>query len=135
MIGGTAIGAGNTIAANGQNGVVISDSSTYGNALFGNFIGTNASGSTKLGNLGNGVMIMSSASNNLIGGSAAGAGNTISHNKGAGVELNAAGLGDVIEDDVIDSNGSGQAVPYGDGVYVYNTSNRFRRWLHHRLEP
>ena len=42
LIGGTVAGAGNIIAGNTGNGVHLSGSSTTGNVLWGNFIGTNS---------------------------------------------------------------------------------------------
>jgi hypothetical protein len=121
VIGGTPAGVGNVISANGRNGVYFSDA-TGGNVVEGNLIGTNAAGATTLGNSANGVMIFSGPYNNTVGGTAAGAANVISDNWLGGVELNTAGFGNLIEDDVIKSNGFGkQTVPYGDGVYIYNT--------------
>ena len=50
----------------------------------GNIIGTNAAG---LGNAGPGIFIFNGATNHVIGGSAAGAGNVISGNSGAGISV------------------------------------------------
>ena len=70
-----------------------------------------------------GVRIDSSPHNNTIGGTAAGAGNTISHNLYAGIDLNSAGTRNLIEDDVIDANGSGQPQSgRGDGVSIINSA-------------
>jgi hypothetical protein len=84
-IGGTAAGAGNVISGNTGNGVYILGSGT-GNIVLGNSIGTDATGTAALGN-GTGVLVANGATGNTIGGAAAGAGNLIAHNKGAGVAV------------------------------------------------
>lgn len=98
-IGGTAAGAGNVIAGNLRNGVVLAGLGTTANSVQGNSIGVDASGAA-LGNgsagvadgNGNGIAI-SQASDNLIGGAAAGAGNRIAYNAGNGIVLFAGGGG------------------------------------------
>jgi parallel beta-helix repeat protein len=77
----------NTIVSNGAGGVDIEDSGTTGNVVEGNFIGTDASSDTGLGNLANGVEILGGASDNAIGGASSGAGNVVSGNRGAGVDI------------------------------------------------
>jgi hypothetical protein len=100
LIGGTGLGAGNVIAANGGNGVEI-DGSSSGNSIQnqvqGNWIGTGKSGQLHLGNHQNGVYLYSDPSataasyGNQIGGADttgpvdAGVGNTIAFNTLAGV--------------------------------------------------
>ncbi|MHB1035657.1 MAG: SdrD B-like domain-containing protein [Pirellulales bacterium] len=74
-IGGTAIGARNVVSANGR-GVSIQQSG--GNRVLGNLIGTQADGTSPLGNTYTGVEIID-ASDNLIGGTDSGAGNTIAY--------------------------------------------------------
>jgi hypothetical protein len=119
-IGGTAAGATNTISGNTRNGVYIS-SYARGNLVEGNLIGTNSKGTGALGNVLNGVQIDDFANHNTVGGTAAGAANTISDNAQNGVYLlgdgvkNASGIGDnarnVVEYDLIDHN-------QGDGVRI-----------------
>ena len=82
LVGGTTASARNVISGNTSNGLRI-DQNTTGNTVQGNYIGTNATGTAGLGN-GEGIYI--AANNNLIGGSAAGAGNLISNN-GSGIRL------------------------------------------------
>jgi titin len=101
-IGGTAAGAGNVISGNGT-GVFLNGAGATNNLLQGNYIGTNSSGAA-LGNSLVGVSL-SSASNNTIGGTAGGAGNTIAYNTSNGVKVNA-GSGDAILADAIFSNAS-----------------------------
>ena len=95
-VGGTTAGAGNVISGNSQYGVEITDvdyvnqntgTSATGNVVAGNWIGTNRDGTAAVGNAADGVLIDTGASNNTIGGTAAGAGNLISGNA-TGVEIN-----------------------------------------------
>ncbi len=93
-IGGTSPAARNIISGNGfltpgRSGVVIYRNSggvvlTSNNLVQGNYIGVDISGTVDLGNNGSGV-IVSNATNNFIGGTAAGAGNVISGNDSVGV--------------------------------------------------
>ncbi len=84
-IGGTSSGARNVISGNAQNGIVINGSGAKYNTVLGNYIGTNAAGTAKIGNANYGVEI--SQPNNTVGGAAAGSRNVISGNKYAGVVL------------------------------------------------
>ncbi|HEY5671772.1 MAG TPA: CSLREA domain-containing protein, partial [Anaerolineales bacterium] len=74
--------AGNLISGNMWFGVEILDPDATGNTLQGNFIGTDASGSTALPNAYDGILIGLGASDNLIGGVDEGEGNVISGNGG-----------------------------------------------------
>jgi hypothetical protein len=81
-------GKGNTIAGNGDAGVLING--TLATFVFGNRIGTNAVSAAGLGNTNAGVGLFDGAVFNHIGNTAAdfeGAGNIISGNGGAGVDL------------------------------------------------
>jgi hypothetical protein len=86
-IGGTVAGAGNVISGNNYDGVFITNTGTRGNLVQGNYIGTDANGSSAIGNAG-GVLVAGSATNNTIGGTVAGAGNTIGFNAGTGGGIN-----------------------------------------------
>ena len=80
VIGGTDAAARNVVSGNSSTAIDIITSS--GNTIQGNFIGTNAAGTAQLSNSGGGVQIQFLPSaNNLIGGTAAGAGNLISGNQ------------------------------------------------------
>lgn len=74
-IGGTATGASNVISSNGSTAIFVGGS---GNAIQGNKIGTDFTGTNNLGNLGEGIVF--NGSNNTAGGTATGAGNTIAFN-------------------------------------------------------
>jgi titin len=88
-VGGTAPGSANVIAANGP-GVEIMDAGTTGNTVLGNLIGTNSSGTARLGTLA-GVEIRGGTTGNTIGGAAPGSANVISGSLGPGVEIKDAG--------------------------------------------
>jgi titin len=89
-IGGTNAAEANLISGNGVAGVFLNGSQATDNHFEGNFIGTAWSGRSALGNGTNGVLI-SSAPGNWIGGSAPGAGNTISGNGQSGISLQNSG--------------------------------------------
>jgi hypothetical protein len=124
LIGGTAAGAGNVIAGNGHQAVAILAGASS-NTVQGNFMGTDATGNTGLG--GEGVFIGGGSSNNLIGGTAAGARNVISGNTGAAVSINdfqgGGATGNRVEGNLIGVNPAGTAaVPNGGGVVINNVS-------------
>jgi len=106
-IGGSVAGAGNIISGNSSPsaglGVQITGASATGNTLRGNFIGVAANGSSPLGNSSIGVQITAAASNNAIGGTAAGEGNIIANNGNIGVAV-ASGTGNRIQNNSIFAN-------------------------------
>jgi BACON domain-containing protein/S-layer family protein len=85
MIGGDAPGAGNLISGNDRHGVFIIGS--FGNVVRGNLIGTNAAGTGALGNAQVGVATGGGGLDHVIGGTAAGQGNTIAFNGSTGVAI------------------------------------------------
>jgi uncharacterized repeat protein (TIGR01451 family)/CSLREA domain-containing protein len=103
-VGGAIAGAPNVISGNTKNGVEIADAGTTGNIVRGNFIGTDVSGTVALGNLADGVLIRNGASNNVIGGIAAGEGNVIAHNKLNGVDVFQASVRNTIRGNRIHNN-------------------------------
>jgi hypothetical protein len=85
-IGGTAIGAGNLISGNDQGGI----STRFADAVIqGNHIGTQADGTSALGNGGDGITVLnfSAPVQVMVGGTAAGAGNVIANNAARGVSI------------------------------------------------
>ena len=78
-IGGTTAGARNVISGHTSVGILVQGSGSTGNAIQGNLIGTDATGTAGQPNNG-GIGIEGGASGNTVGGSAAGAGNVIAHN-------------------------------------------------------
>jgi titin len=88
----------------------------------GNFIGTDATGKTAVGNGYSGVAI-SNAPANLIGGAAGGAGNVISGNGDSGINLGGNTSGTVIQGNYIgtDLTGSNAVPNSGGGIYFYGS--------------
>ena len=103
-LGGTVAGAGNIIAANVNSGVNIADDGTTGTVVQGNYIGTDRCRTIRLPNGKNGVEILS-ASGNTIGGTVAGAGNTIANNANDGVLVDT-GTGNAIQENSIFASGN-----------------------------
>lgn len=82
LIGGTTAATRNVISGNGTNGIEIDGDA---NVIQGNFIGTNAAGTAARPNE-DGVLIANNTStDNVVGGTAAGAGNLISGNRDDGI--------------------------------------------------
>ena len=103
-IGGTAAGAGNLISGNAQDGVFLKNGGVTNSVVQGNLIGTAAGGSGDLGN-GRWGIVIQNASSNTIGGTVAGAANTIAHNALDGVFVLATATGNAIQQNSIFSNG------------------------------
>jgi CSLREA domain-containing protein len=120
IIGGTTPGARNLIAGSSQNGIWILNGNTTGTQVLGNYIGTDITGTVDLGNGGFGVEIEHSA-NNVIGGTAAGAGNLISGNDSWGVQLEGVfAAGNLVQGNFVGTNAAGNsALPNsGGGVLI-----------------
>jgi hypothetical protein len=119
-IGGTATGAGNVISGNGSNGVNFALGT--GLVVLGNRIGTNASGTDELPNT-FGILV-ASAANTTIGGTAPGAGNLISGNLSSGIAM-ADCMGTLVQGNLIGTNAAGTAaLGNGDtGVLLFRGNN------------
>ena len=124
-IGGTAAGAGNLISGNAGNGVEIDNTGTTNNTVEGNLIGTDASGTAKLGNTLNGVLLETNATNNTIGGTDPRADNVISGNDGEGIDITGSGTtGNTILGNYIGTNLAGTAMLSNvNGVVITDASN------------
>lgn len=95
VVGGISTGTRNTISSN-EFGIAIlggTTGSTNGNQVRGNYIGTNTTGISSLGNE-FGIVIDGDAHFNVIGGTKAGAGNLISGNKTLGIQIQNDGASD-----------------------------------------
>lgn len=96
------------------------------NLIQGNFVGTNLAGTQALANSFFGVECFDTTSSNVIGGAVAGAGNLISGNGGAGVEIARSGaVGNIVQGNLIGTDISGQtAIPNASGISVtFGASN------------
>jgi hypothetical protein len=100
-------------------GIVVEGFNTTGNKVEGNFIGTNAAGTSPLGNT-DGLDIQQ-ADNTTVGGTAAGARNVISGNRDAGIQI----VGDVATGNTVlgnyigtDKNGTADLENSGEGVQI-----------------
>jgi CSLREA domain-containing protein len=104
-IGGPAAGAGNLISGNNTYGISMDQPATTGTLVQGNYIGTQADGTSALGNSSCGMIIMNSAQGNTTGGTISGAANRIAFNGNAGVcVLTAATTGNALVRNSIFSN-------------------------------
>jgi hypothetical protein len=124
-VGGTTAAARNIIAASSVLGIAISDQGTTGNVVQGNYIGTNAAGSAALPNNW-GIQLWGGTNHNILGGTAAGAGNLISGNAGEGINLTDSGTtANVVQGNYIGTNADGSAALAngGDGVSLWNGAN------------
>ena len=115
-IGGTAPADRNLISGGRLGGGIFintNSSTSTGNVVQGNYIGTNAAGTAALPNH-DGMDFGNSTTNNLIGGTAAGAGNLISGNQNFGIHL-AGSASNVIQGNRIGTDATGSA-PLGNGT-------------------
>ena len=125
VIGGTTPQTRNIISGNNIHGVRIIGTASTNNTVQGNYIGVNASGSGPLGNTYNGIWVAAGANNNLIGGTAPGAGNVISGNSDTGIEIqDSNSTGNRIEGNIIGLNAAGTAaIGNLDGVIIEDAPN------------
>ncbi len=109
----------NVISASAQQGIVIFGTAAVHNVIAGNLIGTNASGTTALGN-NVGIAIEGGSTANTIGGTTSGAGNLISGGLSAGVSISGAGTsGNILLGNLIGTNFSGtKALANATGVVI-----------------
>jgi hypothetical protein len=121
LIGGTSPGARNVISGNRDNGVRLYAGTTNPNRVEGNYIGLNRFGTGALGNGQHGVYFGNQA-NDIVGGTAPGAGNVIAFNRGAGIASNDAGYGipgTILSNSIFSNSGLG-IDRGGDGVSRYS---------------
>lgn len=121
IIGGIGAAARNVLAAgtNGE-GLYLSDPGTSNNIVQGNYIGTDVTGAQAFGNGGNGIDVGDGAQNNLIGGTAAGAGNVVSANLGDGMQVYGTGtMSNVIQGNLVGTTATGHS-PLGNSGSAFS---------------
>jgi hypothetical protein len=137
-IGGTTPAARNVIAGR-TNGISINNAASSGTTIQGNYIGINAAGTTafltdpssgSVSFVGTGIQIGggpgSGSSNNLIGGTAAGARNVISGTASHDILLfDETTTGNVIQGNYLGTNATGAASVFGtgNGITLFRTSS------------
>ncbi len=120
-IGGTTPGTRNLISGNAFGGITM-DGGT-GNVIAGNFVGTNRSATTAMGNGTDGIYVVNSFSG-VIGGAAPGSRNVVSGNDGSGLNLYLAD-GTTIQGNFIgtDITGTQPIRNSGSGIYLGSNGN------------
>ncbi len=119
LIGGTAVGAGNVLSGTG---ISVDIETGQFNVIQGNHIGTDVTGTTTIGS-NTGIALGGGSAHNTVGGTAAGAGNLISGNRGLGISVQ--GNADVIEGNLIGTDVSGtSALANGEGIEVANGATK-----------
>ncbi len=131
LIGGTSAASRNVISGNNSDGIELFGTTTKTNTIQGNFIGTDVTGTIKIGNgspslnSGAGVKV-NNAPSNTIGGTAPGSANVLSGNEANGVALSGGqGMGNVIQGNLIGTDLTGSLpVPNGaDGIAINSAKN------------
>lgn len=116
------IGPNNVLSGQASAGVEMLHSSVQFNVVFGNFIGTDITGSYRIGNGGEGILISNGSNRNCVGGAAGR--NIISGNDIAGIVIGNAGsfysgIGNWIQENYIGSDATASvAIPNGDGIVI-----------------
>ncbi len=110
IIGGAGESDGNILAGGTgptADGVEITLSTSTGNLVQGNFIGTDPTGTLNLGNNDDGVFIGTDASRNFIGGALLGARNVIAFNGSDGVDISSGTRNTVLRNSIFSNGGMG----------------------------
>ena len=126
FIGGTNAGAGNVIAGNLQNGILIILSGANSNGIQGNYIGTDRTGTNALPNSFSGITL-NAATGTLVGGTNAGSGNLISGNAQNGIFLEtASGGADLVQGNLIGTDRYGRTALSNSfsGIWIESTGNQ-----------
>jgi len=121
VVGGAEAGAGNIISGNNM-GILVADFSVTGTRIQGNYIGTNSTGDSPLPNTTTGILVWGEET--LIGGSEEGAGNVISGNTFAGIDLGPGSTGTTIQGNYIGTDASGSTAMGNDlGIWANFSPN------------
>ncbi|HXY72043.1 MAG TPA: hypothetical protein VEM41_05835, partial [Actinomycetota bacterium] len=128
QIGGDVPSARNVISGNSDSGIFVRQASSStapsANEIEGNYIGLSADGSSPLGNMLNGILVLEAGAND-IGGTTPGSGNVISAN-GRGLYISTSTAGNVVYGNLIGTDASGTATSglgnAGPGIRVEDTA-------------
>ncbi len=113
-VGGSNALARNVLSGNSQYGIYIAGANTAGNVVYGNYLGTDASGTAALANGLSGAIVTGGACSNIIGGPLSGQGNVCSGNSQYGVYIGGANTtGNSVSGNYIGTDASG-LVALGD---------------------
>jgi len=128
-VGGTGTDEKNVISGHSQHGIYITGSNTNSNEVYGNFIGTDSTGTIDRGNTEDGILIESSAAFNRIGNGAAAGRNIISGNSTsisyAGIRI-AGATNNFILGNYIGTTVSGEAaIGNYHGIYLNGAGNNY----------
>src|SRR5262245_20734693 len=128
-IGGTAPAARNVISGNLNYGISIVNGGGLtgaGNVIQGNFVGTNAAGTAAIPNRAGAGILIDSGQDNLVGGTAPGAGNLVSGNLIQGIRISSsypAAIGNVIQGNLVGTDVTGTVAIGNGGWGVDITTN------------
>ncbi len=127
-IGGTTSGAANVISGNGE-GIRIIDEGSEGNVVWGNFIGSDFTGTIPVRNAGDGIYL-ALCELNSVGGLAAGEGNTIAFNTAYGVEVDDqgnqnefTGFNPILTNSIFSNGPQSPLGPTGYGIHLDGFAN------------
>ncbi len=127
-IGGITPGHRNIISGNLDDGIELGGSGVNNNIIFGNYIGTDYTGTVDLGNTRHGVVIYNGVQGTQLGGSNNGEGNLISGNNSRGVVIDGNGLatsGNVVAGNRIGTDVGGTN-PLGNtshGIHIFSAAS------------
>jgi hypothetical protein len=128
VIGGTSVADRNVISAN-SHGIYITGTLSVGNLIQGNFIGTDRTGHTAIGNVPFHGVVIDGASNNTVGGATPGARNVVSGNGFWGISIRkgffsgAPASGNVVQGNYVgtDVTGTGALGNQAQGIAIVDT--------------
>jgi titin len=124
LIGGTAPGAGNVISGNSGKGIDCFVIGSSNETIQGNLVGTDATGTKRLGNGDDGIYI-SGPSNVLIGGTVASARNIVANNGNIGIDTFSKAVGLTIQGNYVGTDITGTK-PMGNthaGIFIWSPTN------------
>ena len=116
--GGACTGACNLLSGNGENGIFITGSESFGHIIIGNYIGTNAAGTGSIGNVLDGIGVLSTPNTQI--GAVGNGSNVISGNGSNGIiVVGGASTGNQIKGNIIGMSSSGTSLGNtGSGVAI-----------------